>query len=129
MGALHTRLSDCRFVAGNFIRSPEQLDYLKAPDVFGASIVSSHGESDFALDDPSPHRIGFNLARVMRTQYKIDEYQALYVVVDSFEQLLRTTLDTDFAPLYRSLDGQPDVAIDTLQPGDVVLTTGTQTRA
>lgn len=181
-------LSERRFVAGNFIRTPEQIDYLEAPDVFhdvfghvplladpvfadymqaygqgglrsldfgalkrlsrlywytvefgliragddlklyGAGIVSSHGESVFALDDPSPHRIGFDLARVMRTPYKIDDYQALYVVVDSFEQLLRTTLDTDFAPLYRALDRQDDIDISDLQADDVLITRGTQTR-
>lgn len=181
-------LSERRFVAGNFIRSPEQLDYLEAPDVFhdvfghvplladpvfadymqaygqgglrsldygalqrlsrlywytvefglirddgdlrlyGAGIVSSHGESVFALDDPSPHRIGFDLARVMRTPYRIDDYQALYVVVDSFEQLLRTTLDTDFGPLYQRLATEPDVAIADLQPDDTVITAGTQSR-
>ncbi len=181
-------LSERRFVAGNFIRTPEQLDYLEAPDVFhdvfghvplladpvfadymqaygagglrsldfgalkrlsrlywytvefglirdggdlklyGAGIVSSHGESVFALDDPSPHRIGFDLARVMRTPYKIDDYQALYVVIDSFEQLLRTTIDTDFGPLYRRLADEPDIAIADLQPGDTVLTAGTQRR-
>ena len=181
-------LSERRFVAGNFIRAPDQLDYLKAPDVFhdvfghvplladpvfadymqaygagglrslgfgslqrlsrlywytvefglirhdgdlrlyGAGIVSSHGESVFALDSPSPHRIAFDLARVMRTPYRIDDYQALYVVVDSFEQLLRTTLDTDFAPLYRQLAGEPDIAITDLQPGDAILTAGSQSR-
>jgi phenylalanine-4-hydroxylase len=181
-------LSERRFVAGNFIRAPEQLDYLEAPDVFhdvfghvplladpvfadymqaygagglrsldfgalarlsrlywytvefglirdggdlrlyGAGIVSSHGESVFALDDPSPHRIGFDLARVMRTPYRIDDYQALYVVVDSFEQLLRTTLETDFGPLYRDLAGQPDLAIADLQPDDTVISAGTQRR-
>lgn len=181
-------LSERRFVAGNFIRTPEQIDYLEAPDVFhdvfghvplladpvfadymqaygqgglrsldfgalkrlsrlywytvefgliragddlklyGAGIVSSHGESVFALDDPSPHRIGFDLTRVMRTPYKIDDYQALYVVVDSFEQLLRTTLDTDFAPLYRALDRQDDIDISDLQADDVLITRGTQTR-
>ncbi len=181
-------LSERRFVAGNFLRSAGELDYLEAPDVFhdvfghvplladpvfadymqaygagglrslgfgalqrlsrlywytvefglirdggdlklyGAGIVSSHGESIFALDSASPHRIGFDLARVMRTPYKIDDYQALYVVIDSFEQLLRTTLDTDFAPLYRTLADHPDVVISALQPGDAVVAAGTQER-
>lgn len=97
--------------------------------LYGAGIVSSHGESIFALDDPSPHRIGFDLARVMRTPYRVDDYQQLYVVIDSFEQLLRTTLDTDFAPLYAQLDVQPDLAIATLLPTDVVITRGTQAYA
>ncbi|KAJ8135638.1 hypothetical protein OY671_011149, partial [Metschnikowia pulcherrima] len=35
--------------------------------LYGAGIVSSYGESVFALDDPSPHRIAFDLERVMRS--------------------------------------------------------------
>lgn len=46
--------------------------------LFGAGIVSSHGESLFALDDPSPHRLGFDMLRLMRTPYRIDDYQQNY---------------------------------------------------
>ncbi len=42
--------------------------------IYGSGIVSSRGESIFALDDPSPNRIGFDLKRVMRTNYRIDDY-------------------------------------------------------
>lgn len=97
--------------------------------VYGAGIVSSHGESRFALDDPSPNRICFDLARVMRTPYRIDDYQQGYFVVDSFDQLLRTTLDTDFAPLYAELAKQPDLDIAAIAPGDRVITRGTQAYA
>ncbi len=97
--------------------------------LYGAGIVSSHGESRFALDDPSPNRIGFDLARVMRTPYRIDDYQQGYFVIDSFEQLLRATLDTDFAPLYAALEGQPDLDIAAIAAGDKLLTRGTQAYA
>ncbi|HEX7655552.1 MAG TPA: phenylalanine 4-monooxygenase, partial [Sphingomonas sp.] len=123
-------MANRRFVAGNFIRRPDQLDYLQEPDVFhdvfghvpmladpvfadyleaygrggqralgldalkylgrlywytvefglieetqglriyGSGIVSSFAESRFALDDPSPNRIRFDLKRVMRTEYR-----------------------------------------------------------
>jgi len=33
--------------------------------IYGSGIVSSHGESLFALDDPSPSRIGFDIKRVV----------------------------------------------------------------
>jgi len=122
-----------RFPAGQFIRRPDQLDYLEEPDVFhdgfghvpmlkhpvianyiracgvgglraqrlgalaqlarvdwlpvefgllqqadglriyGSGIASSYTESVFALDDVSPNRIRFNLERVMRTRYRIDD--------------------------------------------------------
>jgi phenylalanine-4-hydroxylase len=182
-------LSNRRFVAGRFIRTPEQIDYLQEPDVFhdvfghvpllaspvfadymqaygegglraeslgaidrlarlywytvefglvrrgdalklyGSGIVSSYGESLFALDDPSPNRLGFDLRRVMRTPYRIDAYQQTYFVIDSFEDLLRRTIETDFAPLYAELAASDDIAIDAILPSDAVLTRGTQAHA
>ena len=168
-------LAKRRFVAGRFIRRPDQIDYLQEPDVFhdlfghvplladpvfadymqaygegglravrlgaierlarlywhtvefglidegeglriyGSGIVSSHGESAYALDSPTPKRIAFDMPRVMRTNYKIDDYQAAYFVINSFRGLLKLTLETDFAPLYRALDALPDIA-----PGEVI---------
>ena len=182
-------LANRRFVAGRFIRTPEQLDYLEEPDVFhdvfghvpllanpvfadymqaygegglradglgaianlarlywytvefglirqgdelklyGAGIVSSHGESIFALDDPSPNRLGFDLKRLMRTEYRIDDYQQTYFVIDSFEDLLKQTNGTDFAPIYAELRGQDPLDVATILPEDRVFTRGTQAYA
>jgi phenylalanine-4-hydroxylase len=182
-------LANRRFVAGRFIRSPDQIDYLEEPDVFhdifghvpllanpvfadymaaygrggqraasmgaidqlarlywytvefgllrgadglkiyGAGIVSSYGESHFALDDPSPNRVGFDLRRVMRTRYRIDDYQQSYFVIDSFDDLLRQTLETDFGPLYQSIANEPEFAPDELTAHDRVHTHGTHARA
>lgn len=94
--------------------------------IYGAGIVSSYGESIFALDDDSPNRIGFDLERVMRTEYRIDDYQQNYFVIDSLEDLRRTTTDTDFAPLYERLEKLPDIAIAEIVEGDDVMTKGTQ---
>jgi phenylalanine-4-hydroxylase len=182
-------LANRRFVAGTFIRRPDQLDYLQEPDIFhdvfghvpmladpvfadymqaygqgglrsmgmgalhklarlywytvefglvreegglriyGSGIVSSHGESVFALDDPSPNRIVLDLERVMRTNYRIDDFQQVYFVIDSFDALLKATLETDFAPLYARLEGLEDLAPADVLPGDEVLTRGTQAYA
>ena len=179
-------MANRRFVAGNFIRRPDQLDYLQEPDVFhdvfghvpmladpvfadylaaygrggqralgmdalkylgrlywytvelglvreggdlriyGAGIVSSYSESRFALEDPSPNRIGFDLARVMRTEYRIDDFQQNYFVIPSYEALLKTTLETDFAPLYEGVKALPDIPVAKIVEGDDVLTRGTQ---
>ena len=105
------------------IRSGEELN------IYGAGIVSSHGESLFALDDPSPNRIAFDMERVMRTKYRIDDYQQAYFVIESFEQLLHATLDTDFAPLYARLAGLPDLEVADILPEDKVITRGTQAYA
>lgn len=94
--------------------------------LFGAGIVSSHGESLFALDDPSPHRLGFDMLRLMRTPYRIDDYQQNYFVIDSFDDLLRQTQETDFGPLYTALETTPDIAIGTVLPTDRVYTRGRQ---
>jgi phenylalanine-4-hydroxylase len=179
-------LANRRFPAGNFIRTPEQLDYLQEPDVFhdvfghvpmladpvfadymvaygegglrslkfdalkqlarlywytvefglireasglriyGAGIVSSFAESVFALDSDSPNRIGFDLARVMRTDYRIDDFQQNYFVIDSLDQLLSTTVNTDFAPLYAANAALPPIPIADFLPEDEVITRGTQ---
>lgn len=182
-------LANRRFVAGNFIRRADQLDYLQEPDVFhdvfghvpmladpvfadymaaygrggrramelgalkqlsrlywytvefglieqadglriyGSGIVSSFAESRFALESDSPNRIGFDLKRVMRTEYRIDDFQQNYFVIRSFDELLRVTLETDFAPLYADILAQPDIAIAAIDPGDRVITRGTQAHA
>lgn len=182
-------LANRRFVAGRFIRTPEQIDYLQEPDIFhdifghvpllanpvfadymqaygegglradgmdaidhlarlywytvefglirqkdelklyGAGIVSSYGESLFALDDPSPNRIGFDLKRLMRTKYRIDDYQQSYFVIDSFEDLLKQTVEIDFAPLYRELETETDLEVEAILPQDEVFTRGTQAYA
>ncbi len=182
-------MANRRFVAGNFIRRADQLDYLQEPDVFhdvfghvpmladpvfadycvaygeggkralelgglkylsrlywytvefgliqedgdlriyGSGIVSSAAESRFALEDPSPNRLGFDLKRVMRTEYRIDDFQQNYFVIPSFDELLRVTVETDFAPLYEAIKPLPDISIADILPEDVVITRGTQAYA
>ena len=181
-------LANRRFVAGRFLRTPDQIDYLSEPDIFhdvfghvpmltdpdfadymqayglggqraaglgvldqlarlywytvefglmespdglriyGAGIVSSATESVFALEDASPNRIAFDLERVMRTLYRIDDFQQVYFVVPSIEALKAATLQ-DFAPIYERLRGAPEIAVDAVMPGDRVLTRGTQSYA
>ena len=97
--------------------------------IYGAGIVSSRGESVFALDDPSPNRLGFDLARLLRTDYHIDSYQQSYFVIDSFADLLEQTRNTDFAPLYAQVAGLPSLAPDAVLPQDRVWHRGTQAYA
>jgi phenylalanine-4-hydroxylase len=66
--------------------------------------------------------------RVMRTPYRIDDYQQTYFVIDSFDQLLHHTLEADFAPLYAELETLPDLAIPELLATDRIWTRGTQAR-
>jgi phenylalanine-4-hydroxylase len=69
---------------------------------YGAGILSSGGEITHCLTSPAPRRIAFDVARVMRTLYKIDSYQETYFVIRSFDQLFRDTAP-DFTPLYARL--------------------------
>ncbi|WP_293676653.1 phenylalanine 4-monooxygenase [uncultured Phenylobacterium sp.] len=96
--------------------------------IYGAGIVSSHAESIFALDDPSPNRLAFDLARVMRTPYRIDDFQQVYFVIPSLTALVDATL-TDFGALYQWLQSQWDIPIATILPTDRVITRGTQAYA
>ena len=178
-------LANRRFVSGQFIRKPDQLDYLQEPDIFhdvfghvpmltdpdfaaymeaygkggqraaslgmlpnlarlywytvefglmqeadglriyGAGIVSSATESVFCLEDASPNRLGFDLERVMKTLYRIDDFQQVYFVIDSIEALKTVTLQ-DFGPVYEGLKGAEALPIETILPSDKVFTRGTQ---
>jgi len=166
-----TLLANRMFPAGNFIRRPDQLDYLQEPDVFhdvfghvpmlsdpvfadyieaygkgglralecgrlhnltrlywytvefgliktdagarifGAGIVSSAGETIYALESPTPQRKPFEIEEVMRTPYRIDDFQNCYFVIPSFEDLLSATRDSDFGPLYDRLAVLPDLPL------------------
>ena len=82
--------------------------------IYGAGIVSSATETRFALESPSPNRIGFDLARVMRTRYRIDDFQESYFVLKHITDLLDLA-GIDFAPVY----AQATQAAE-LEPGQVL---------
>jgi phenylalanine-4-hydroxylase len=85
--------------------------------IYGSGILSSAGESVHCLEDPQPHRIGFELKRVMRTCYRIDRFQQVYFVIDDFQQLFDATRP-DFAPIYREISVLPDLEPATLLDRD-----------
>jgi phenylalanine-4-hydroxylase len=85
--------------------------------IYGSGILSSAGESVYCLEDPQPHRIRFDLRRVMRTRYRIDDFQQTYFVIDDFQQLFDATRP-DFAPIYRGIAALPDIEPDELVPED-----------
>lgn len=91
--------------------------------IYGAGIVSSKTESVYALESPLPHRTGFDLQRIMQTDFDITKLQDHYFVIDSFEQLFAAT-QQDFAPIYRALDGHEVYTPQQLVPEDVVLNEG-----
>lgn len=82
--------------------------------IYGAGIASSRTESVFCLDDASPNRIRFDLERVMRTRYRIDDFQESYFVLRDLDELMELA-QIDFAPLYERVSRQSE-----LQPGDIL---------
>ena len=92
--------------------------------IYGAGIASSHSESIFALDDVSPNRVAFDLRRVMQTDYRIDDFQETYFVINSLDDLLDLA-KIDFAPLYAQIEGKPDMAPGQILAQDVLFNRGT----
>lgn len=87
---------------------------IRQPDglrAYGAGILSSPGELQYAIENPVPHRVPLDLVRVMRTRYKIDTYQATYFVIDNFQQLFEMTAP-DFTPFYAQVRGLPELPAD-----------------
>jgi phenylalanine-4-hydroxylase len=91
--------------------------------IFGAGILSSPAETVFSLEDSSPNRIAFDLERVMRTRYIIDDFQQSYFVIESFAKLLEDCYQ-DFGPVYDRLRAAADIEAHELVEGDRVLSRG-----
>ena len=87
---------------------------------YGAGILSSGSELPYCIESPKPHRIKFDLLRVMQSKYKIDTFQETYFVIDSFKQLFDATAP-DFTPYYQQLRERADIAANAVLPGDVLL--------
>ena len=92
--------------------------------IYGAGIASSHSESIFALDDASPNRVAFDLPRVMQTDYRIDDFQETYFVINSLDDMLALA-NIDFAPLYQQIEGKPDIVPGQILAQDVLFSRGT----
>jgi len=113
-GLKASRLQSCEFLARLYWYTVE-FGLIATPSglrAYGAGILSSAGELRHSVTSPAPQRIGFDLARIMRTRYRIDSYQASYFVIDSFAQLIEATAP-DFAPLYEEVAGASELAPDT----------------
>jgi phenylalanine-4-hydroxylase len=135
-------LANRRFVSGRFIRSAGQEGYLQEPDVFHdvfghVPLLANPVFADYlqAYGKGGQRAAGLgslvNLARLYWYTVEFglirsDEFQQTYFVINSFEDLLRKTQDTDFAPIYARLADGPALPADALISTDRVLTRGTQ---
>ena len=95
-----------------------------APRIYGAGIVSSFAETQFSLEESSPNRLKFDLPRVMRTRYRIDDFQETYFVLDKLDDLLHLA-EIDFAPLYEQAKSMPEIEPGEVLLGDRIVSRGT----
>jgi phenylalanine-4-hydroxylase len=86
--------------------------------IYGAGILSSFGESHYSLESAKPHRLAFDLKRVLRTRYRTDAFQQTYFVIDRFEDALKLVRQNDFKTLCAELDGVPDIEPSTVEPDE-----------
>lgn len=92
--------------------------------IYGAGIASSATETVFSLEDSSPNRLRFDVERVMRTRYRIDDFQETYFVIPDLDALLQLA-QIDFAPIYERVKGQDEYPPGTVLATDTVVTRGT----
>lgn len=114
-GALH-RLARLYWYTVEFGLARERGD-LK---IYGAGILSSFGESHYSLESAKPHRLDFDLKRVLRTSYRTDSFQLSYFVIERFQDVLKLVLRNDLPSLYEELDRLPDLSPCTVEEHDLL---------
>ncbi len=80
---------------------------------YGSGILSSAGETAYAIESERARRIRLDLDRCLRTHYMIDAYQQTYFVIGSMEELV----DADAGELARRMRIARDLG--TLQPDQI----------
>lgn len=84
--------------------------------IYGAGILSSFTESHYALESARPHRLAFDLQRLIRTDYVFDRLQQTYFVLGALEDLRSAVDRGDFAGLCAAIDGLPDYSAAAADP-------------
>lgn len=74
---------------------------------FGAGLMSSFTELQFAVESPDAHHLPFDLETVMRTTYEIDKFQRAYFVLPSFDALKEAFATADLGAIVARWKDQP----------------------
>ncbi|MFL1462044.1 phenylalanine 4-monooxygenase [Roseococcus sp. DSY-14] len=82
---------------------------------YGAGILSSAAETVFATESAVP-RLRFDAARVLRTEYRIDDLQPLYFVIEHYRELF-ALLDGLEGALLAARDAPP-IPVGAVLPTD-----------
>jgi phenylalanine-4-hydroxylase len=123
LGAMKAETLDAGHLISRLYWFTVEFGLINTPEglrIYGSGIVSSAKESRYALESPEPNRIGFDLLRMMRTQYHIDDMQSTYFVIDSFEQLFEETRP-DFTDYYAQIRNLPEIGEKEIVAGDRVI--------
>ncbi|HAP64652.1 MAG TPA: phenylalanine 4-monooxygenase [Cytophagales bacterium] len=54
--------------------------------IYGAGILSSHGETEYSLSNKPEHH-AYNVGHILDSPYRKDTFQTQYFIIDSYEQL------------------------------------------
>lgn len=74
---------------------------------FGAGLMSSFTELQFAVESPDAHHVAFDIETVMRTGYEIDRFQRAYFVLPSFDALRDGFERSDLAAIIKRWKDHP----------------------
>ena len=99
-------LKELARIALRFIDKPQAIEYIarlywytiefgliREDDelkIYGAGILSSFGESIYAVQSTEPQRIDYNVNQIFDTPYIKEHYQEQYFVINSYEQLFNS---------------------------------------
>jgi phenylalanine-4-hydroxylase len=75
---------------------------------YGGGILSSIGETAYAIDSSIPKRLPFDARKACETDYRIDVIQPIYFTLNSFDQLYQLA-KTDIMALVREIQLQEKV--------------------
>lgn len=68
--------------------------------IYGGGILSSKGESIYALESTVPVRESFDLLTILRTPYRYDEMQKKYFIINSFDEIYNL-INTDLRKAFQ----------------------------
>jgi phenylalanine-4-hydroxylase len=86
---------------------------------YGAGILSSATETRYCLEDPRPRRLEFDVGRVARSDYFIDDLQPTYFVVPDFSRLFAALAAPELPELLRRAAEADAIPPGAAAPGDI----------
>ncbi len=80
------------------------IETAKGLRIYGAGILSSKGESEYALESHVPERRPFDAPTILRTPYRIDIFQTIYYVIQNFQDIFSVMNESIMPLLYEAME-------------------------